>query len=181
MKYLLFALPLLVLLLTPAVEMAKVSSTACCPDNFTTLEGRCIFIATDYYFDPSRVPGKNWTRARELCTSMFGEGDLWKADLPIIDVPLLAAFSSHIVQNLPGMTGYIYWVGSEKVNGQWKWIDGTPISNTSYVWHISHPASTLSNGVNGMLVPSGAFNRFYMFEYESPSWGPSYLCEAKKK
>ncbi|XP_066964520.1 C-type lectin domain family 6 member A-like [Macrobrachium rosenbergii] len=179
MKSLLFALPLLVPLLSPAVEMATVSSTACCPDNFATLGGRCIYIATDVYFGSS--PARNWTWSRDLCTSMFGEGDLWKTDLAIVDVPLMAAFSSHVVQNLSGMKGYIYWVGSEKVNGQWKWIDGTPISNTSYVWHISSPASTLSDGVNGILIPSGAFDRFYMYESESPSRGPSYLCEAKKK
>ncbi|XP_064079720.1 C-type lectin domain family 4 member E-like [Macrobrachium nipponense] len=181
MKSLLFTLPLLVLLLTPAVDMAMVSSTASCPDNFTPLDGRCIFIATDVYLDPRIENAKNWTRARDLCTSMFGEGDLWETDLAIVDVPFLETFCSHMAENLPGMKGLTFWIGSQKVEGQWTWIDGSPISNMSYVWHNSHPSSTLPDGLTGLLVPSGAFNRLYMFESE-PSWKePSYLCEAKRK
>lgn len=35
-----------------------------------------------------------------------------------------------------------------------------------------------STGVHGMLVPSGANNRFYMMEYGADSVGPSFVCEA---
>ncbi|XP_066964521.1 uncharacterized protein [Macrobrachium rosenbergii] len=142
MKILLsFAVPVVALFLAQPGEMATVSPTVSCPVNFTTLEGRCIFIATDVYFDPRIENAKNWTRARDVCTSMFGEGDLWKTDLAIVDVTFIETLYSYIAENLPGIQGFTYWIGSQKVEGQWKWIDGSPISNMSYVWHplTHHP------------------------------------------
>ncbi|XP_063603050.1 type-2 ice-structuring protein-like [Penaeus indicus] len=164
----------LCLLAVLATRASGATAAPQCPADFTPLDGRCVHIYTENY--AGNAPPMTWPSARTLCADMAPDG--WSTELAAVDVDFLAKFTAHIVSEIPGMSGYIFWTGGSKVNGVWQWPDASPIDTLEYFWYMSSPKPD-SMGVYGMLVPSGAYNRFYLLEYEEDYVGPSFLCEAK--
>nr|XP_027225763.1 uncharacterized protein LOC113817858 [Penaeus vannamei] len=165
------ALGLLVVLTARAPAVTAAPS---CPADFIPLDGRCVHIYTENY--AGSAPPMLWPEARDLCAAKATAG--WTTELAKVDEGFLREFSAHIVSEIPGMTGYIFWTGGSKVNGVWQWTDTSPIDPMGYFWYMSSPNPD-STGTYGMLVPSGANNRFYMIEYNESNVGPSFICEAK--
>ncbi|XP_037805130.1 LOW QUALITY PROTEIN: C-type lectin domain family 4 member D-like [Penaeus monodon] len=145
-----------------------------CPADFVSLDGRCVHIYTENY--AGNAPAMTWPSAKALCAAKATDG--WSTELATVNEAFLTKFTAHVVSEIPGMTGYIFWTGGSKVNGVWQWTDTAPIDPLAYIWYMSSPNPD-STGVYGMLVPSGANNRFYMLEYDESNVGPSFICEAK--
>ncbi|XP_050687139.1 uncharacterized protein LOC126980858 [Eriocheir sinensis] len=152
-----------------------------CPNEFLSYPGgRCLHVSTAYVSGDPKV--YQWEPAREACLNMTTEG--WTVDLAFsLDEEVMQRFSEFIVNEVPSMKYYVFFVGAERdtPSGHWEWVDGQLVDPLSYVWNINQPSSSQDAYVKTMLVPSGAHNRFYMIAIRAVERGPSFLCEAAPK
>ncbi|XP_066537308.1 asialoglycoprotein receptor 2-like [Hoplias malabaricus] len=96
----------------------------CCARGWKYFSGKCYYFPTDK---------KTWTASRDACVAAGG-------DLVIVSSTELQDFVNRRI--LPFITGYhYYWVGLTDAvkEGDWRWIDGTPLSTTSRMWSSDQP------------------------------------------
>ncbi|MEQ2199008.1 hypothetical protein XENOCAPTIV_022610, partial [Xenoophorus captivus] len=67
---------------------------------------------------------KNWESAREVCRTM-------NSDLPVVSDQTEKDYVKTIspVAGDQGSTIQGYWIGLRAVEGKWKWIDGSDLTN----------------------------------------------------
>ncbi|XP_076065800.1 uncharacterized protein LOC143039525 [Oratosquilla oratoria] len=152
-----------------------------CPQGYTLIDEYCLSVS-DYYLKVNRT--YTYAEAQLLCQkslpTLTSQSD-WTANLvELDDNEKLEALSRHIFEDFPElMSGLVYWVGGEYVNGAWRWVDGSKINLRS---HIFVPGEPRINKINRTvyIVPADKLNkRFYAITNEKTDILPSYVCEAK--
>ncbi|KAI4901128.1 hypothetical protein NFI96_008665, partial [Prochilodus magdalenae] len=95
---------------------------ACCAEGWKYFSGSCYFFSTDE---------KTWTESRDACVAAGG-------DLVIISSTEEQTF---IKKSYPGVGKERYWVGLTDAvkEGDWRWLDGTPLSEKAVHWNVNEP------------------------------------------
>ncbi|KAM4037885.1 CD209 antigen-like protein C [Anomaloglossus baeobatrachus] len=94
-----------------SLELARPS----CPDGWFKIRSSC------YYF--STITAR-WQKANDTCAAQ-------KSYLLIITSP------EEIGALLPLTIGKGFWIGLKKINSQWTWVDGTPLTFSQ--WKLAEP------------------------------------------
>ncbi|KAI1885771.1 hypothetical protein AGOR_G00207230 [Albula goreensis] len=112
----------------------KVSECRPCPDSWLHFEDKC------YYFSSDKM---DWEKSKESCEAMGSH---------------LAILHSHAQHEAlekaarsKGTFDYHYWIGltDRHTEGEWKWVDNTPVNNTYWDKVHSEPDNHLSGGEEG--------------------------------
>nr|XP_028576961.1 C-type lectin domain family 17, member A-like [Podarcis muralis] len=123
-----------------------------CPENWVLFEKHC------YFFSTSKGP---WLAAKQSCVK---EG----AHLVVINIQ---AEQSFLVKQLAGQQ--VFWIGlSDTVKeGEWRWVDGTPLSIS--FWGPGEPNNALQGEDCATLLFNGKWN-------DAACHGNEYwICEQK--
>uniref|UniRef100_A0A8C7YFG0 C-type lectin domain-containing protein n=1 Tax=Oryzias sinensis TaxID=183150 RepID=A0A8C7YFG0_9TELE len=83
-----------------------------CPKDWIQFQESC------YFFYNLGSPWKTWDESRQLCQSM-------KSDLVVISSLEEQTFIKNTIQYYYD-TWHGYWIGLQKVNNNWIWVDGSP-------------------------------------------------------
>ncbi|XP_076065793.1 uncharacterized protein LOC143039520 [Oratosquilla oratoria] len=150
-----------------------------CPSGYDLVEGYCLKVSVDYLNVKKTVTFED---AQTLCQQSISTSGKWKSNLAFhIDDEKLQAIGKHIFDDLPAeMSGLVFWVGGQKLQDSWKWINGDLIDLSSHIWLPGQPVPS-ENNRRMQLVPADQINkRFYAtsYKYETPRGLPSYVCEA---
>ncbi|MEQ2180209.1 hypothetical protein GOODEAATRI_033425, partial [Goodea atripinnis] len=82
------------------------------------------------YNDVAPSDRKNWESAHQVCRTM-------NSDLPVVSDQTEKDYVKTISPATGGIQGY--WIGLRAVEGKWKWIDGSDLTNQA--WIQKQPAS----------------------------------------
>ncbi|XP_004078545.3 struthiocalcin-1-like [Oryzias latipes] len=83
-----------------------------CPKDWIQFQESC------YFFYNLNSPWKTWNESRQFCQSM-------KSDLVVISSLEEQTFIKNTIQHYHD-TWHGYWIGLQKVNNKWIWVDGSP-------------------------------------------------------
>ncbi|XP_020566073.1 low affinity immunoglobulin epsilon Fc receptor-like [Oryzias latipes] len=83
-----------------------------CPKDWIQFQESC------YFFYNLNSPWKTWNESRQFCQSN-------KSDLVVISSPEEQTFIKNTTQYYFD-TWHGYWIGLQKVNNNWIWVDGSP-------------------------------------------------------
>uniref|UniRef100_A0A8C7X4E9 C-type lectin domain-containing protein n=1 Tax=Oryzias sinensis TaxID=183150 RepID=A0A8C7X4E9_9TELE len=96
-----------------------------CPKDWIQFQESC------YFFNNSKPPWKTWDQSRQFCQNM-------KSDLVVISSLEEQVFVNVYISQLHLQnfiknkiqyyydTHHGYWIGLQKVNNNWTWVDGSP-------------------------------------------------------
>ncbi|KAL6490966.1 hypothetical protein MHYP_G00013110 [Metynnis hypsauchen] len=103
-------------------DAAPCVDQSCCAGGWKYFRGKC------YYFSTEK---KTWTASRDACVAAGG-------DLVIINSLEEQDF---IKRSMPGVGEQHYWVGLTDAvkEGDWRWLDGTRLSQTPKYWTGNEP------------------------------------------
>ncbi|XP_018430611.1 PREDICTED: hepatic lectin-like [Nanorana parkeri] len=127
-----------------------------CPDDWSQFRNSC------YYFSNMAKP---WTESQRMCQRR-------KARLTVVNTQEEQVFLTKLA-----MKNRV-WIGLSEINGEWKWVDGTPFSSTPKHWASGQPDEYFGHGLGGgedcvQLYYSGDWND------EHCSRAYRYICEKK--
>ncbi|XP_066537300.1 asialoglycoprotein receptor 2-like [Hoplias malabaricus] len=93
---------------------------ACCAKGWKYFSGKCYYFSTDY---------KTWTASRDACVAEGG------------DLVIVSSTEEQDFLNRRILLHYYYWVGLTDAvkEGDWRWLDGTPLSATPRIWYSNQP------------------------------------------
>ncbi|XP_036394169.1 C-type lectin domain family 4 member E [Megalops cyprinoides] len=105
-----------------------------CPDSWLHLEDKC------YYFSPDKM---DWKESKENCESMGSY-------LTILESHKQHEALEKEARKIGGFD-YHFWIGLSDIEteGEWKWVDNTPVNNTYWDDVHSEPDNHLSGGLHG--------------------------------
>lgn len=127
-----------------------------CPDDWSQFQQSCYFFSN---------LDKSWMEAHRMCQRR-------KAQLTVINTAEEQAFLTKLAMKIR------VWIGLSEINGEWKWVDGTPYSSTPKKWATGQPDEYYGHGYGGgedcaQLLYSGDWND----EHCSRTY--RYICEKK--
>ncbi|XP_041932288.1 CD209 antigen-like protein E isoform X2 [Alosa sapidissima] len=106
-------------LLTRQISFDASSGCRVCPDAWAHHSGKC------YFFSSS---GKNWKQSQDYCLTLGGH---------------LVIVNNQEEQNFLSQSAIedYYWIGLSdlETEGQWIWVDGTPLNKTGAVFWLKRP------------------------------------------
>ncbi|EHH66042.1 C-type lectin superfamily member 9 [Macaca fascicularis] len=92
----------------------------CCPSNWEYFQSSCYFFSTD------TIP---WTSSLKNCSAMG-------AHLVIINSQEEQEFLAY---KKPKMKEFFIGLSDKVVEGQWHWVDGTPLTKSLSFWDVGEP------------------------------------------
>ncbi|XP_066537341.1 C-type lectin domain family 4 member D-like [Hoplias malabaricus] len=95
---------------------------ACCAEGWKYFSGKCYYFSTDK---------KTWNASRDACVAEGGH-------LVIVSSTEEQDF---LKKSAPFSGEHFYWVGltDAVTEGDWRWLDGTPLSATPPMWYSGQP------------------------------------------
>ncbi|OCT90287.1 hypothetical protein XELAEV_18018899mg, partial [Xenopus laevis] len=90
---------------------------SCCDTYWKEFDKSC------YYFEVSQM---NWIDARLFCKRI-------NSDLVIVNSEEEQQYLQHITG------GVFYWIGLQRLNNTWTWVDGSIIKESSGFWRENEP------------------------------------------
>ncbi|XP_021777690.1 C-type lectin domain family 4 member E isoform X4 [Papio anubis] len=96
------------------------SAKNCCPSNWEYFQSSCYFFSTD------TIP---WTSSLKNCSAMG-------AHLVIINSQEEQEFLAY---KKPKMKEFFIGLSDKVVEGQWQWVDGTPLTKSLSFWDVGEP------------------------------------------
>ncbi|KAM5170043.1 C-type lectin domain family 10 member A-like [Mantella aurantiaca] len=127
-----------------------------CPDDWSQFRDSCYFYSN---------LAKSWTDAHRMCQRR-------KAKLTVINTQEEQVFLTKLAMKIR------VWIGLSEIDGDWKWVDGTPFSSTPKKWAAGQPDEYFGHGLGGgedcvQLHYTGEWND------EHCSRAYRYICEKK--
>ncbi|KAM5336393.1 C-type lectin domain family 4 member E [Glossophaga mutica] len=92
----------------------------CCPSGWVHFQSSC------YFFSLNTM---TWSASAKNCSNMGGH-------LVVINTPEEQEFLFH---EKPGKREYYIGLTDQAIDGQWKWVDGTPFMKSLSFWDVGEP------------------------------------------
>ncbi|KAK7065304.1 hypothetical protein SK128_017126 [Halocaridina rubra] len=108
----------------------SVATAQQCPPEFWPAGGGCFGVF-------GGAQDMQWPEARQYCQDMIIPG--WSADLAYFDDTTQFEAVAQAYQNVSSGTYPFMWVGIIRVDGQWQYVDGSPIPTSANIWSVGHP------------------------------------------
>ena len=75
--------------------------------------------------------------------------------LAILDTPKKQSLAERLLADIPRGQRYAVWIGARRVNSAWKWLDGSPLSDSFRNWTPGRPQSTFLENRNYVAFSLG--------------------------
>lgn len=141
---------------TPRLPPENETYDGACPDDWTVFRGSC------YYFSNL---AKTWMEAQKMCQRR-------KARLTVVNTEEEQVFLTKFAMKIR------VWIGLSEIDGDWKWVDGTPFSSTPKKWAPGQPDEFFGHGLGGG-EDCVQFNYSGDWNDEHCTRAYRYICEKK--
>lgn len=143
-----------------AEELQKMKMNS--PSNPLCSEGWRHYGLSCYYFSSDKKP---WNASKKDCEDK-------KAHLVVINSEAEMNFLRGIANK------QLFWIGVTEVDGNWRWVDGTPYDITPKFWAEGQPDDFKSHGLGGG-EDCAALEDGYDWNDRHCSQNIKYICEKK--